>query len=177
MVARLGKRGAVFEASDGYDGAASNIEFVSAFGVGIDGDLGRGGADSVDDTTRDVEIAVGVEAIVGCGVTTDEATGDSEVGGGIDSIVGGGVGVDNTVGYGDRAFGFDGFVCGTRDVDRGAREGDVAIELDAFGGNVARCVVGAGGFDRNRATREECGSVARDAFAPRSGVGDGERAA
>ena len=173
----MGERGAAFQPADGYDGATLDVEPVSAFGVGVDGHFGGVFPNGIDHAAPDVAIAVSVEAVVGGGDAADEAACDGEVFGGVDGVVALRVAIYLAVADGDGAFGLDALVVTAVDRDFASGEQQVAVALDAFGRDVARGQVGAGGGHVDGAAVEGAGAVAADAFAAGAGVGDAEGAA
>ena len=87
LIARLRETGTALQSADGNDGAAADVELLLLLAVGIDGHLGRCGADGIDQSALDVAVAVGVDAVVVGGAGIDGAAADGQVAGGIDGIV------------------------------------------------------------------------------------------
>ena len=63
-IAVLRELGAAFQSAEGEQDAAADIEFVAAFGVGVERHFRTAGAYGIDDAALDIHIAVGVNAVV-----------------------------------------------------------------------------------------------------------------
>ena len=81
----------VLDAAHGDDHTAADVELLLVLGVDVEGHLGRGGSDGIDETAVDVEVAVGIHTVVVGGTGIDVAAADGEVLRRVDGVV---VGVD-----------------------------------------------------------------------------------
>ena len=78
-IAGLREAGARLQSAKGNDGAASEVEFLLSFTVGIDGHFGSIATDGIDQSALDVAVAIGVDTIVVGRASIDAATFDGHV--------------------------------------------------------------------------------------------------
>ena len=88
----------ILNAADGDNNAAIDIDFLALLAVGVDGQLGRTGADGIDQATVDVEIAVGVETVIVGGTRINVATANGHILSRVNTVI---VGVDINLATGD----------------------------------------------------------------------------
>ena len=81
LIARLRKTGAALQSTDGNDGTASDVELLLLLAVGVDGHLRRARANGIYQSTLDIAVAVGIDAVVASRAGIYIAAADSQVAG------------------------------------------------------------------------------------------------
>ena len=192
MVATLAQLCSVFQTAYHHKGAAFDIEFLAAFGVGVEGDFGgAGGGDGINHAAVYVHVAVGIESVVSSCVSPCQSASYGEVGRRVDGVVGRRSAVNNSARDGDFALAFYSFVRAAANADVAARKHYVAVEFDALGGDTVvalllsrtreaatrRAEVGARDVHRKGAAAELCDAVAADALGACAAAVEGDGAA
>ena len=121
------------QTTHGHDRTTSDIEFLTALRIGINGHLWGTRADGVDQTTLDVTVAIGIETVVILTLCIDIPSTDGHVALRVNGIVVG-VGSHFTACYHHFTLGLDTFtVLSTGSYPDGATsDGQIAIHLDTL---------------------------------------------